>query len=88
MGEVLWQLPLVEDYLEDIRSTTADIQNVGSGNAGTITAALFLRSFVGEHRWAHMDIAGPAFAEKPFPYAAKGGTGFGIRTLLAYIESL
>ena len=43
---------------------------------------------MGEHRWAHVDIAGPAFAEKPFPYAAKGGTGFGIRTLLAYIESL
>jgi leucyl aminopeptidase len=88
VGEALWQLPLVEDYVEDIRSATADIQNIGSGSAGTITAALFLRSFVGEHRWAHMDIAGPAFAEKPFPYAAKGGTGFGIRTLLAYIESL
>jgi leucyl aminopeptidase len=87
-GESMWELPLVEDYMEDIRSHTADIQNVGTGYAGTITAALFLRCFVGETRWAHIDIAGPAFNEKPGPYAPRGGTGFGVRALLAYICSL
>ena len=86
-GEVLWQLPLVEDYVQDIRSSTADVQNIGGGGAGTITAALFLRCFVGDTKWAHLDIAGPAFAEKPFPYAPKGGTGFGIRMILSYLES-
>jgi leucyl aminopeptidase len=87
-GEDIWQLPLVEDYMEDIRSAVADVKNIGSGYAGTITAALFLRCFVGDKKWAHLDIAGPAFAEKPLPYAPRGGTGFGIRTLLAYIASL
>jgi leucyl aminopeptidase len=87
-GEELWQLPLVEEYMEDIKSFNADIQNTGSGWAGTITAALFLRSFVGETKWAHLDIAGPAFAEKPHPYAPKGGTGFGIRCLLSYLSTL
>jgi len=87
-GEQLWQLPLIEDYVEDIRSNVADIKNVGSGYAGTISAALFLRSFVGKTKWAHLDIAGPAFTERPLPYTPKGGTGFGLRTLLAYLESM
>jgi len=87
-GEDLWQLPLVEDYMEDIKSSNADIQNTGSGWAGTITAAMFLRCFVGETKWAHLDIAGPAFAEKPHPYAPKGGTGFGIRCLVSYLSAL
>ncbi len=84
-GEELWQLPLHEEYREDIKSFNADMQNTGSGWAGTITAALFLRAFVGETR---IDIAGPAFTEKPLPYAPKGGTGFGIRTLISYLSSL
>ncbi len=87
-GDRLWELPLIEDYMADIRSSTADIQNIGSGYAGTITAALFLRCFVGEAKWAHLDIAGPAFAEKPKPYCPKGGTGFGVRLLTDYIFSL
>lgn len=87
-GDRLWELPLVEDYMADINSDTADIQNIGSGYAGTITAALFLRCFVGETRWAHLDIAGPAFAEKPKGYCPKGGTGFGVRLLTDYISSL
>jgi leucyl aminopeptidase len=86
-GEDLWQLPLVDEYMEDIKSFNADIQNTGSGWAGTITAALFLRCFVGTTKWAHLDIAGPAFAEKPHPYAPKGGTGFAIRTLVNYLSA-
>jgi hypothetical protein len=85
-GEELWQLPLAEQhYMEDIRSWNADIKNVGSGYAGTITGALFLKSFVGKIPWAHLDIAGPAFAETPLAYSPKGGTGFGVRTLVAYL---
>jgi len=87
-GEPLWQLPLVEDYVEDIRSSVADIKNVGNGYAGTISAALFLRRFVGKTKWAHLDIAGPAFTERPLPYIPKGGTGFVVRTLLAYLDSI
>lgn len=88
-GEDIWQLPLAEQhYADDIRSTTADIRNIGSGYAGSITAALFLKAFVGDTKWAHLDIAGPAFAEKTVPYCTRGGTGFGVRTILSYLESL
>ena len=84
-GEQLWQLPLVPEYRDDLKSPVADLKNVGSGNAGTITGALFLQEFVGDVPWAHLDIAGPAFTDKDLPYAPKGGTGFGVRTLLRYL---
>lgn len=86
-GESLWRLPLVKEYKDDIRSTIADIKNTGSGNAGAIAAALFLQEFVGDVPWAHLDIAGPAFSEKDSAYIPKGGTGFGVRTLLRYLMS-
>ncbi|HKA55010.1 MAG TPA: leucyl aminopeptidase [Candidatus Binatia bacterium] len=87
-GEPLWRLPLVKEYKEDIKSSVADIKNIGSGNAGAIAAALFLEEFVGGLPWAHLDIAGPAFAEKDSSYVPKGGTGFGVRTLVRYLLSL
>lgn len=87
-GEQLWPLPLVKEYKDDIKSTIADIKNTGSGNAGAIAAALFLQEFVGGVPWAHLDIAGPAFSEKDSSYIAKGGTGFGVRTLARYLLSL
>ena len=87
-GEPLWQLPLVADYRDDIKSAVADLKNVGGGNAGSITAALFLQEFVDGRPWVHFDIAGPAFADKESAYSPKGGTGFGVRTLLRYIEEL
>ncbi|HEY2776099.1 MAG TPA: leucyl aminopeptidase [Candidatus Binatia bacterium] len=87
-GETLWQLPLVEDYEEDIRSSVADIRNIGGGFAGTISAALFLRHFVGKTKWAHLDIAGTAYSERSLQYLPKGGTGFGIRLLLAWLDSI
>ena len=74
-GEPLWELPLVADYREDIRSPVADIKNIGGGFAGSITAALFLEHFVGECPWVHLDIAGPAFTEKALPYYPRGGYG-------------
>ncbi len=81
-GENLWRLPLTPEYREDIKSQVADIKNVGGGSAGAITAALFLQEFVGDIPWAHLDIAGPAFAAKGHALCPKGGTGFGVRTLL------
>jgi leucyl aminopeptidase len=87
-GEMLWPLPLVKEYRDDLKSTVADLKNVGGGFAGAITAGLFLQEFVEKGAWAHLDIAGPAFAEKDRPYCPKGGTGFGVRTLVRYLMSL
>ena len=87
-GEGLWRLPLAAEYREDIKSQVADIKNVGGGSAGAITAALFLQEFVGEVPWAHLDIAGPAFAAKERPLCPKGGTGFGVRTVLNLLRGI
>ena len=87
-GEMLWPLPLVKEYRDDLKSSVADLKNVGGGFAGAITAGLFLQEFVDGAAWAHLDIAGPAFAEKDSPYCPKGGTGFGVRTLVRYLMSL
>ena len=86
-GEPLWQLPLVRDYRDDLRSGVADLKNVsGAGEGGTITAALFLEEFVDGVPWAHLDIAGPAFTEKDLPHAPRGGTGYGVRLLVEYLR--
>lgn len=85
-GEELWQLPLPEDYAEDNKSDVADISNLPASRwGGAITAGLFLQEFVEKTKWAHLDIAGPAFAERDFPLGPKGGTGFGTRMLLNYL---
>lgn len=86
-GEKLWQLPLVKEYREEIKSSVADIKNIGGSYGGAITAALILQEFVGDIPWAHLDIAGPAFAEKEMPTCPKGGTGFGVRTLLKFLST-
>ncbi len=88
-GEQIWPLPLVDRYAESLKSPVADLQNIGKpGHAGTIVAALFLRHFAGDRPWAHLDIAGPAFMEEANDnYLAAGGTGFGVRTLLAYLTA-
>ncbi len=88
-GEPLWPLPLPEDYAEHINSDVADMKNTGrTGEAGSIAAAMLLSRFVGEVRWAHLDIAGPARAAEASGYLTKGGTGFGVRTLLGFLEGL
>ncbi len=87
-GEGLWRLPLAAEYRDDIKSNVADIKNVGGSSAGAITAALFLQEFVGEIPWAHLDIAGPAFASKEHLTHPKGGTGFGVRTLLNLLSEI
>ena len=87
-AEKIWELPLWEEYDELIKSDVADIKNVGDGTAGTITGAMFLRKFVGDLPWAHLDIAGVAWISKGKPYTPKGGTGFGVRLLVQLMKDL
>jgi leucyl aminopeptidase len=87
-GEQMWQLPLYEEFLEAMRGEITDLKNAASGReGGAERAAAFLGEFVGTTSWAHLDIAGPAFADgaPPAPYLPTGGTGFGVRTLLRYL---
>jgi leucyl aminopeptidase len=87
-GEPLWPLPLPDDYRSHIESDIADMRNIGRpGEAGSIAAAMLLSEFVGEVPWAHLDIAGPARSDEDSRYLAKGGTGFGVRTLVALVCS-
>jgi leucyl aminopeptidase len=84
-GERVWQLPLIDEYRDGLKSEVADINNVGPRGGGAITAGLFLREFAGETPWAHLDIAGPAFVDRDGPLVSKGGTGVLVRTLLTYL---
>ncbi|HVF14769.1 MAG TPA: leucyl aminopeptidase [Acidimicrobiales bacterium] len=82
-GESVWPLPLPEEYRKLIDSDVADMKNIGGGRyAGALTAGLFLQEFVGDVPWAHLDIAGPARSDDDEGYLSKGGTGFGVRTIL------
>ena len=87
-GEPMWELPLPKQYRKHIDSDVADIKNIGmAGAAGTLSAGLFLQEFVGDRPWVHLDIAGPAFRADEDGYLAKGGTGFGVRTLLELVAA-
>ena len=87
-GEKFWQLPMDPEYREQIKSQIADIKNTGGRNAGTITASYFIREFVGDVPWAHLDIAGMAWNEDGKSYTAKGPTGFPVRTLVHLVFKL
>ncbi len=80
-GELVWELPLHQPYFAQLASDTADMINVGYGNAGAITAALFLEKFVGEHPWVHVDMCGPAQVETPGSWLPAGCSGYGARLL-------
>ena len=80
-GERVWQLPLWNEYTDQIKSTIADMKNTGGRPAGTITAAALLAEFVGDYPWVHLDIAGTAWSGKSKPYVPKGGVGVGVRLL-------
>ncbi|MGH8869270.1 MAG: leucyl aminopeptidase [Actinomycetes bacterium] len=89
-GERLWRMPLVADYRASLDSDVADLCHVSTdphASGGSITAALFLREFAGARTWAHLDIAGPARAQKDSDEITKGGTGFGARVLLRWLEN-
>ena len=86
-GEGFWQLPVSAEYSKQIRSDIADIKNIGPrGKAGTIMGAVFIQEFIDKAKWAHLDIAGTAWADGARPHQAKGPTGVAIRTLLNMIE--
>ena len=87
-NDKLWRMPLAQEYLPELDSSVADLSHVGtkSVGAGAILAALFLEQFLGGRRWAHLDIAGPARAEKSAREVSRGATGFGVRALLRWLE--
>jgi leucyl aminopeptidase len=81
-GERLWQMPMHEDYKEQMKSDVADIKNTGGRYGGAITAAIFLNEFVEGTPWVHLDIAGTSDSDKKKGYSVKGGTGVGVRTMV------
>jgi leucyl aminopeptidase len=88
-GETVWRMPLPDDYLGELKSEVADLNNA-AGNPGAVTAALYLREFAGAaaDRWVHLDMSGPAWSDKPDGELVKGATGWGVRTLLRWLEGL
>ena len=87
-GEQFWPMPLPTELRESLKSTVADIANMGDRYGGMLVAGLFLKEFVGNVPWAHLDVAGPAYNEgAPYGYTPKGGTGMGVRTLLSVLEA-
>lgn len=83
-GEKMWQMPLEDKYFEGLKSLVADMKNTGPRPGGSITAALFLKQFVKETPWAHLDIAGTVWSERENGYNSPGATGYGVRTLVQW----
>ncbi|MGD8328154.1 MAG: leucyl aminopeptidase [Acidobacteriota bacterium] len=85
-GERLWRLPAWPEYDKLIDSEVANVRNSAGRDAGVITAGMFLKRFVGDTPWAHLDIAGTSYLSKATPYQPKGGTGFGVRLLTHWLS--
>jgi leucyl aminopeptidase len=86
-GEEVWRLPMVESLKDQVKGDRADLKNTGERFGGAISAAHFLHAFAKDVPWAHLDIAGPSHSPKERGYVAKGGTGFGIRTLVELVRA-
>jgi leucyl aminopeptidase len=84
-GERVWEMPLWEEYFEQLRSDVADMRNIGGRGGGMITAALFLSKFVGDAPWVHLDIASTDWSERERAYIPKGPTGIGTRLLIQFL---
>lgn len=84
-GDRVHPMPMFDEYNEQLKSTVADLKNVGGRGAGAITAAKFLEHFV-DYPWIHVDIAGPSFLDQPKGYRAAGGTGFGVRLIVQFLQ--
>jgi leucyl aminopeptidase len=87
-GESMWHMPLLEDLREGLKTDVADLKHTGDRYGGSITGALFLREFVGDSKWLHLDIAGPAFADRVTVLSPKGATGFGVLAFIQFLESI
>jgi len=87
-GEKIWPMPSGDEYAEEMKSKIADLKNIGSRWGGACTAAAFLRQFVSDKKWAHLDIAGVDIIEKPTESSAEGASGFGVRLLTTYLMNL
>ncbi|HLP91659.1 MAG TPA: leucyl aminopeptidase [Nostocaceae cyanobacterium] len=86
-GEKIWRMPMEDKYFEGLKSSIADMKNTGPRGGGAITAALFLKQFIKETPWAHLDIAGPVWADKESGCNNAGATGYGVRTLVHWVLS-
>jgi leucyl aminopeptidase len=84
-GERVWEMPLWDEYFEQLKSDVADMRNIGGRGAGMITAGMFLSKFVGEHPWVHLDIASTDWSSAERPCIPKGPTGTGTRLLIQYL---
>ena len=87
-GDRVWPMPLWDDYLEQLKSETADLMNTGGRLGGAVTAALFLKQFAGDGPWAHLDIAGTSWIDEPKPWQTKGATGVAARTLVEVARAM
>ena len=86
-GEKLWKMPFEESYFESMKSPIADMKNTGARTGGAISAAVFLKQYVKETAWAHLDVAGPVWTDKDKDYHPTGATGYGVRTLVNWVLS-
>ncbi len=86
-GEKLWRMPMEEKYFESMKSGIADMKNTGARAGGAISAAIFLKQFVKDTPWAHLDVAGPVWADKENGYNGAGATGYGVRLLVDWVMS-
>ena len=86
-GEQFWRLPLGEEYREQLRSHIADLMNTGGRYGGAVTAAMFLKEFVGDTPWIHLDIAGQAWMDEAKPWISKGPTGVAVRSITEWVRS-
>ncbi|MCX5962753.1 MAG: leucyl aminopeptidase [Cyanobacteria bacterium] len=84
-GEKLWKMPFEESYFESMKSPIADMKNIGARTGGAITAAVFLKQYIKDTTWAHMDVAGPVWTDKDKDYNPTGATGYGVRTLVDWV---
>ncbi len=84
-GERFWQLPMFDGYKDSLKSDMADMKNTGSRYGGASIAGIFLKNFVDDRKWVHLDIAGTAYLDSPQNEFIKGATGVGVRTLLNYL---
>ncbi len=90
-SERVWPMPLIDEFSDDLKSQIADLRNIGGEGAyeaGACTAAAFLKEFVGDIPWAHLDIAGPVWSKKDNSYISRGATGFGVRLLVQLFTSI